>query len=206
MDVEIRVDRTRCIGSGQCVYVAPGAFDQDGEAKAFVSDQRGEPEEKIVHAVTACPVQAISLYVDGTLVEADDLKDWAHGARSDHPVVPILEQLCEDHHELQKALTEGALDEGLERTDEICALTRVHLRNEEAAYSAMTALVDPALVDAFLSGHANIDLAMDAVAACESDSVSRDEAVKQLASAVSDHIRVEETVLFPVTLAALARS
>ncbi|MCA9038627.1 MAG: ferredoxin, partial [Planctomycetaceae bacterium] len=29
MDLEIRVDRGTCIGSGQCVHWAPGVFDQD---------------------------------------------------------------------------------------------------------------------------------------------------------------------------------
>lgn len=200
MDLEIRIDRTRCIGSGQCVYVAPGAFDQDREAKAIVTDRRGEPEEKIVHAVTACPVQAITLQVGTTTVEADDLKDWAHGARSDNPLVPLLEQLCEDHHELSTALTTAAPDPTPEHASEISSLTRTHLRNEDAAYSAIAALVGPRLVDAFEADHEMIVRALDDLA----DPTSREQAMCALAVAVRDHIRLEETVLFPVALAALA--
>lgn len=205
MDVEIRVDRARCIGSGQCVFVAPGVFDQDGDAKAVVADPRGEPEQKIVHAVVACPMQAITLHVGGTPVGPDDLKDWAHGARSDDPVVPLLERLCDDHHELQSALTATSPDEGPERTEEIWSLTKTHLRNEEEAYSAISALVDPRLVDAFEADHARIDQALDELAAHGSDPSKRGLVLRDLARAVSDHIRLEETVLFPVALAALAR-
>lgn len=68
MDVEIRADRARCIGSGQCVFLAPGVFDQDHDTKAVVTDPRGEPEERIVHAVIACPMQAITLRVGRTAV------------------------------------------------------------------------------------------------------------------------------------------
>jgi ferredoxin len=205
MDVEIRVDRTRCIGSGQCVFVAPRAFDQDSDAKAVVTDPRGEPEERILHAVTACPVQAIALHIGGTVVAADDLKDWAHGARSDHPIVPVLEQLGEDHHELQTALSATGPADGPERVDEISSLARAHLRLEGEAYAAITALVDPQLVDAFEANHRVIDEALDELAAHGADPVRRGRAMSRLATAVGDHIRLEETVLFPIALATLAR-
>ena len=204
MDLDIHIDRNRCIGSGQCVYVAPCSFDQDREAKAVVTDPRAEPEEKIVHAVTACPVQAITLQVGTTTITADDLKDWAQGARSDDPLIPLLEQLCEDHHELSTALTATAPDPTLEHASEICSLTRTHLRNEDAAYSAIAALVDPGLVDAFDTDHEMIIRALDEVAVPGADPERRGEAMRAVADAVRDHIRLEETVLFPVVLAALA--
>lgn len=208
MEVEIRVDRVRCIGAGQCVHFAPGVFDQDREAKAFVVDHRGEPEERIVHALTACPVQALTLQVDGTPVAADDLRDWARGARSDDPIVPMLERFSEDHHELRTALiaqTETPSDDDAGRAEEMCSLTSRHLRDEEQAYSAITALVDPRLVDAFEGDHGRIDRALEELTAVRSDPARRSRAMSALATVVDDHIRLEETVLFPLALAALAR-
>jgi ferredoxin len=193
MDLEIHIDRARCIGSGQCVYVAPRSFDQDREAKAIVTDSRGEPEEKIVHAVTACPVQAITLHVDTITITADDLKDWARGTHSEDPLVP-----------LSTALAATAPDPTPEDASEICSLTRTHLRNEDAAYSAMAAMIDPRLVDAFDTDHEMIMRALDELAEPESDPARRGKAMLAVAAAVGDHIRLEETVLFPVVLAALA--
>ncbi|MFN8028272.1 MAG: hemerythrin domain-containing protein [Acidimicrobiia bacterium] len=202
MDVEIRVDRARCIGSGQCVFLAPGVFDQDHDAKAVVTDPLGEPEERIVHAVIACPMQAITLRVGGTAVGAADLKDWAHGARSDDAVVSLLEGLCDDHHELREAFTGAHREEDPERAEEIRSLTARHLRNEADAYAAISALVDPRLVASFEDDHERIDRALRATTASEGDPSRQAEVFAELARAVSDHIRLEETVLFPVALAA----
>lgn len=209
MDVEIRVDRTLCIGSGQCVHWAPGVFEQDEEAISVVVDPRGEPEEKIVQAVLACPMQAISLRVGDTRVGVDDLKDWMGGLHSADPIVPRLEQLSLDHHELRTVLTgdasaDGAESEGM-RGDELYALTTSHLRDEEQVYSAITTLIGPALVDSFHGDHAQIEQALDEVASTAADSADRARALRELASAVDEHIALEETVLFPAALAELAR-
>jgi ferredoxin len=209
MEVEIRVDRARCMGSGQCVHWAPGVFDQDDDGISIVVDPRGDPEEKIVHAVTSCPVQAITLHVDGTVVRQEDLRDWVVGVRSDDAVVAVLTDLCDDHHELRTALMAAAGSPdggGPDGADAMCALTSAHLRHEEEAYRAITALVDRQLVDAFESDHDRIDRALADLAAHRSDDVERRRAMRDVAQAVDDHIRLEETVLFPVALAALARS
>ena len=58
---EIRVDRSLCMGSGQCLWYAPNTFDQDDNTVAVVIDQHGDPEEKIQTAVDSCPTQAISI-------------------------------------------------------------------------------------------------------------------------------------------------
>lgn len=58
---EIRVDRTLCMGSGQCCWYAPNTFDQDDETVAIVIDPQGDPEEAIKAAVNGCPTQAISI-------------------------------------------------------------------------------------------------------------------------------------------------
>lgn len=209
MEVEIRVDRARCMGSGQCVHWAPGVFDQDDDGISIVVDPRGDPEEKIVHAVTSCPVQAITLHVDGTVVRQEDLRDWVVGVRSDDPVVSALTDLCDDHHELRTALVAAAASAdggGPDGADAMCALTSAHLRHEEEAYRAITALVDPHLVDAFESDHDRIERALADLAEHRSDDVERRRAMHAVARAVDDHIRLEETVLFPVALAALATS
>lgn len=205
MDVEIDVDRGRCIGAGECVRLAPGVFDQDDGAISFVVDPRGESEERIVHAVVACPMQAITLHVGGVAVGANELRDWAHGAHADDPIVALLEQFCDEHHELRAALAEVPTLEDVDRADAICALTRAHLRNEEHAYSVLTALIDSELVDAFDDIHATIDRDLDEVAASRADGATHGRILRELATLVEDHIRLEETVLFPVALAALAR-
>ena len=58
---EIRVDRTLCMGSGQCCWYAPNTFDQDDETVAIVIDPQGDPEEQIKAAVSGCPTQALSI-------------------------------------------------------------------------------------------------------------------------------------------------
>jgi ferredoxin len=61
----IVADRDVCIGSGVCVTYAPGAFDQDGEAKVTVRDHPTDPLDVVQAAVEACPTRAITLTIDG---------------------------------------------------------------------------------------------------------------------------------------------
>ena len=61
---EIRIDRSRCMGSGQCCWYAPNTFDQDDETIAIVIDPDGDPAEAIQAAVGGCPTQAISIVSD----------------------------------------------------------------------------------------------------------------------------------------------
>ena len=58
---EIRIDRSLCMGSGQCSWYAPNTFDQDDETIAIVIDPQGDPEEAITNAVVSCPTGAISI-------------------------------------------------------------------------------------------------------------------------------------------------
>ena len=58
---EIRVDRTLCMGSGQCSWYAPNTFDQDDETIAIVIDPQGDPEDAIKNAVDSCPTRALSI-------------------------------------------------------------------------------------------------------------------------------------------------
>lgn len=205
MELEIRIDRGRCIGAGQCFHLAPGVFDLDGDAKAVVVDVRGESEDKIVHAVTACPMQAITLVVDGTPVGDVQLRGWMQGARSPDPIVSLLMRFSEEHHELRATLMASGPDDQAARAEAVRSATSAHLHDEDEVYSAITELIDPRLVEVFDADHVRIHQALDDLAAKASDASARGRAMHDLATAVDEHIRLEEAVLFPAALAALAR-
>jgi ferredoxin len=65
MAVEIRIDREKCMGSGNCSFWAPATFDLDDEGIATVVDGDGDPDEKVILAAQGCPTQAISIWRDG---------------------------------------------------------------------------------------------------------------------------------------------
>jgi ferredoxin len=66
--LEIRIDREKCMGSGNCSFWAEGVFDLDDEGIAVVVDPTACAEEKIVLAMQGCPTQAISVTRDGEQV------------------------------------------------------------------------------------------------------------------------------------------
>lgn len=68
MGLEIEIDRTACMGSGNCGFWAPGAFDLDDEGIAIVVDPSAAPEDKIILAAQGCPTQAIKITRDGEKV------------------------------------------------------------------------------------------------------------------------------------------
>jgi ferredoxin len=61
MALEIAIDRDVCMGSGNCVYAAPGAFELDEDSIASVVDPAGAPSEQVVAAARHCPTGAISV-------------------------------------------------------------------------------------------------------------------------------------------------
>lgn len=196
MDVEVRVDKRLCIGSGQCVNIAPGVFAQDEQAKAYVHDQVGEPEEKIVHAVTACPMSAIAIFVDGARVGPDDLKDWDRGVRADDPLVEVLMGLSGEHEDLRTGFAEGARSGAV---GEVRSLVTAHVAAEAAAYDSIAELIAPEMVTSFHDS-------LGEISSIVGDVVDGDaEALERLRVAVEVHIRLEETVLFPVALGSLWR-
>ena len=65
MGLEVEVDRDVCMGSGNCVYTAPGAFDLDDDSISFVVDPAGASEEKVIVAARNCPTHAITVWRDG---------------------------------------------------------------------------------------------------------------------------------------------
>jgi len=68
MKIKAIVDRESCLGYGDCVELAPGAFELDDTARV-VGDA---PEQRLRDAARACPAEAI-LLVDGDTGEAIDL-------------------------------------------------------------------------------------------------------------------------------------
>ena len=73
-----RVDRPRCIGAGNCITIAPTAFDwhRGDFGKAGVVDAASVDEEKLREAALACPTQAI------VLEEVAELLPWQLRGRS----------------------------------------------------------------------------------------------------------------------------
>jgi ferredoxin len=67
MGFEVEIDREVCMGSGNCLYEAPGAFDLDDESIAVVVDSAGAPQDKVITAALKCPTHAIT-------VRRDDVK------------------------------------------------------------------------------------------------------------------------------------
>jgi ferredoxin len=65
MALDIEIDRGACIGSGNCVYEAPGAFGLDDESIAVVLDPSGVPRAQAEAAARKCPARAITVRIDG---------------------------------------------------------------------------------------------------------------------------------------------
>jgi ferredoxin len=59
-DLTVRIDRELCIGSGNCVKVAPDLFDLDDESVCtFLPGAESVPRGKVIDACEVCPVQAL---------------------------------------------------------------------------------------------------------------------------------------------------
>jgi ferredoxin len=63
--IEIAIDVEKCMGSGNCSFWAPAAFDLNDDGVAELLDPNAVPEEKILLAAQGCPTQAISVTRDG---------------------------------------------------------------------------------------------------------------------------------------------
>ena len=65
--MKVIVDRSRCVGAGQCVRVAPDVFDQDEKEGLVVLVDATPPEdiaEYVKKAAVLCPAQAIRIDPD----------------------------------------------------------------------------------------------------------------------------------------------
>jgi class 3 adenylate cyclase len=70
--LQVRIERHRCIGVGNCITIAPTAFDwfKDEFFKASVVDLTTIDEETLREVVLSCPTQAI------VLEEVEELLPW----------------------------------------------------------------------------------------------------------------------------------
>ena len=61
-DLRVRIDRTLCVGFGDCVTAAPEAFVLDEDSIAvFVAPLRVE-RERLLRACESCPVDALTVW------------------------------------------------------------------------------------------------------------------------------------------------
>jgi ferredoxin len=69
LTLQILINRDKCMGSGNCVFWAPLAFDLDDEGLSVVLDPDQADESQLFQAREGCPTGAISLLRDGVEVE-----------------------------------------------------------------------------------------------------------------------------------------
>jgi ferredoxin len=60
--LRVRIDRTLCVGFGDCLAEAPGAFRLDGQGVATFADPDGVDRERLLRACRACPVDALTVW------------------------------------------------------------------------------------------------------------------------------------------------
>jgi len=56
----VTVDRSKCIGSGNCVMWAAGTFDLDDQELVILQDDSDDTAESVIEAARNCPVGAIT--------------------------------------------------------------------------------------------------------------------------------------------------
>ena len=70
--LRVRIDRTLCVGFGDCITEAPEAFVlDDGGVAVFVKPEQVD-RERLLRGCDACPVDAITVWNgDGTQIVPD---------------------------------------------------------------------------------------------------------------------------------------
>jgi ferredoxin len=63
--LRVRIDRTLCVGFGDCIDEAPEAFRLDDEGVAVFLTPPAAPREQLLVACDACPVDAITVWDEG---------------------------------------------------------------------------------------------------------------------------------------------
>ena len=61
-DLTIRIDRTLCVGFGDCIEAAADAFVLDGEGIVVFKDPEKVDREKLIAACDTCPVDALTVW------------------------------------------------------------------------------------------------------------------------------------------------
>jgi ferredoxin len=62
--LRVRIDRTLCVGFGDCITEAPAAFVLDETGVATFLDLETTAREQLLRACEACPVDAITVWND----------------------------------------------------------------------------------------------------------------------------------------------
>jgi ferredoxin len=57
----VSIDQSRCIGAGNCVHIAPRAFQLDEENIAYLVDPGSVEDDDLLDAAKSCPTDAIYL-------------------------------------------------------------------------------------------------------------------------------------------------
>ena len=61
-DLRIRIDRGLCVGFGDCVTAAPGAFQLDDESIVIFVAPDAVDREQLLEACRVCPVDALTVW------------------------------------------------------------------------------------------------------------------------------------------------
>jgi ferredoxin len=61
-DLRIRIDRGLCVGFGDCVTAAPGAFQLDDESIVIFVAPEAVDRAQLLEACRACPVDALTVW------------------------------------------------------------------------------------------------------------------------------------------------
>jgi ferredoxin len=61
-DLRVRIDRTLCVGFGDCITEAPEAFVLDESGVAIFVEPDAVERERLLRACDACPVDAITVW------------------------------------------------------------------------------------------------------------------------------------------------
>jgi ferredoxin len=72
--LEIEIDQERCMGSGNCVFLAPDTFDLGDEGHAVVLDPEATDETRLRATAEGCPVGAITLLRGGQPLAPADVE------------------------------------------------------------------------------------------------------------------------------------
>ena len=57
----VSIDQSRCIGAGNCVHIAPRAFQLDEDNIAYLVDPGSVDDDVLLDAAKSCPTDAIYL-------------------------------------------------------------------------------------------------------------------------------------------------
>ena len=67
--LRVRIDRTLCVGFGDCITEAPEAFVLDENGVAVFAKPESVDRERLLRACDCCPVDAITVWnADGTQI------------------------------------------------------------------------------------------------------------------------------------------